>query len=98
MKQARLLDAYPDEDLTFKLGIDLDAYGFTMEDDVSKIYNRYFNRHQSPGEPYQISDAERTNVMRILKLDEKPKLFASKYDEFASKHNVREMDTESLKI
>ena len=98
MKQARLLEVYPDEDLTFQLGVDLDAYGFTMEDDVSTIFDRYFKRHQSPEEPYQIGNEERDKILKILKLDEKPALFASKYDKFASQNNVREMDTEILKI
>ena len=48
LKEAKLLDEiFPDEDLTFKLYGDLDAYGFDLEDTVSDIYCKYFNLHQN---------------------------------------------------
>ena len=37
-----MLHVFPDKDLTFKLGGDLDAYGFKMDDSVRDIFGKYF--------------------------------------------------------
>lgn len=42
LRQANLLELFPDADLTFDLGDDLDAYGFTINDKVTDIYHKYF--------------------------------------------------------
>lgn len=38
----------PDKDLTFELGDDLYAYGFSMNDRVSDIYEKYFKIQNIP--------------------------------------------------
>jgi dsRNA-specific ribonuclease len=45
LKQAGVLEMFPDADLTFELGEDLDAYGFDMDDSVEVIFQRYFKIH-----------------------------------------------------
>lgn len=46
-EQAKLLPVYNDVDYTFKLGPNLDAYGFDIEDSVSSIYRKYFAFHNA---------------------------------------------------
>jgi len=43
LREAGLLEMIPDEDLTFPLEQeDLDRYGFSLEDSVIDLYNKYF--------------------------------------------------------
>jgi len=37
---------FPDGDLTFELGKDLDSYNFNMEDLVESIFRKYFAIHE----------------------------------------------------
>ena len=50
-----MLHVFPDKDLTFKLGGDLDAYGFKMDDSVRDIFAKYFKLHTQIDSEYQIS-------------------------------------------
>lgn len=36
---------FPEGDLTFELGKDLDSYDFHMDDSVEAIFNKYFRIH-----------------------------------------------------
>ena len=58
LQQANLLSAFPDKDLTFQLGADLDAYQFTMNDSVRDIFAKYFQCHSQPGSAYFIPQNE----------------------------------------
>ena len=37
---------FPDKDLTFKLGDELDGYNFTLEDSIQDIFNKYYSVDQ----------------------------------------------------
>lgn len=51
LEQAHLLEMIPDKDLTFVLGDDIDAYGFSIDTDrVEDIFNKYFNVQPQPEE------------------------------------------------
>jgi dsRNA-specific ribonuclease len=45
LRQAGVLDLFPDSDLTFELAEDLDSYGFEMTDSVEDIFAKYFRVH-----------------------------------------------------
>jgi len=45
LEEAKILDHFPDKDLTFELGSDLDAYGFSIDDSVELIFQKYFFIH-----------------------------------------------------
>jgi len=45
LKQANIIELFPDMDLTFELGEDIDCYGLTMEDSVEDIFRKYFAIH-----------------------------------------------------
>ena len=45
LEEAKILDYFPDKDLTFELGSDLDAYGFSIDDSVELIFKKYFFIH-----------------------------------------------------
>ena len=55
LQQARLLEIFPDEELLLDLKLDLDSYGFQIEDSVSTVYKKYFNIQKSQDEQ-RISD------------------------------------------
>ena len=81
LEQAKLLQIYPDEDLTFNLcNSDLDSYGFKMTDSVEDVFTKYFDRHSSAHpcpDPYIISDTERERILSdMLRLDDEPAMFA----------------------
>ncbi len=42
MREAKLLENIPDENLTFILDDDLDGYDFMLQDRVTDIYQKYF--------------------------------------------------------
>ena len=91
MEQANLLSCYPDEHLIFELHENLDSYGFTMDDSVSQIFQKYFTKHISLG---LASQPEMDRVFGdVLKLDREPALFAQKLVEFQEERNLREMDS-----
>ena len=50
MEQANLLRHFPDKDLTFKLGTDLDRYNFTLSDTVEDIFNKYYQNDDIPAD------------------------------------------------
>jgi hypothetical protein len=50
LQQARLLEIFPDEELLLDLKLDLDSYGFQIEDSVSTVYKKYFNIQKSKDE------------------------------------------------
>lgn len=41
LKQARLLSIFPDEDLLFEMHDNLDDFGFTLDDTVTSMYQKY---------------------------------------------------------
>ena len=45
LEEAKILDYFPDKDLTFELSSDLDAYGFSINDSVELIFKKYFFIH-----------------------------------------------------
>ena len=45
LQQAHILEYFPDEDLTFELGADIDAYKFEINDTVEDIFGKYFHVH-----------------------------------------------------
>ena len=47
LKQARLLDIFPDKKLMFNLSDDLDIYRFSISDTVKEIYKKYFKVHNT---------------------------------------------------
>ena len=47
LKEAGVLEMFPDADLTFELGDDLDDYEFDINDSVENIYSKYFNVHNN---------------------------------------------------
>ena len=101
MEQAQLLQPiYPDEDLTFKLCSDLDSYGFQMEDSVTEIFNKYFQRHSQGHErqdPFIVTEAEKERVFRdVLKLEQQPALFAQAISQMTERENLKDYDTVSL--
>jgi len=51
-EQARLLSVYQNVDYTFKLGSDLDAYKFSIDDTVTDIYKKYFAYHRASENPH----------------------------------------------
>jgi hypothetical protein len=93
-EQARLLSAYKNEDYTFKLGSDLDAYGFAMNDTVSDIFKKYFTYHSLPENNHlAISDIHITRIYEdVLKLDKPAALFASRFDRSELKLNIDKID------
>ena len=42
MEQAKLMHYFPDKDLTFKLGGDLDCYNFTLNDTIQDMFEKYY--------------------------------------------------------
>jgi hypothetical protein len=42
MEQANLMRFFPDKDLTFKLGDELDCYNFTLTDTIQEIFQKYY--------------------------------------------------------
>ena len=42
MEQAKLMHYFPDKDLTFKLGNDLDCYNFTLNDTIQEMFQKYY--------------------------------------------------------
>ena len=100
MEQAQLLQIYPDEDLTFQLSANLDAYQFSMEDSVKDIFVKYFSRHSvdaEPREPFVVEERERDRVFRdVLKLDCQPPLFAEALVTLQQTTNLKELDTSTL--
>jgi hypothetical protein len=42
MEQAKLMHYFPDKDLTFKLGGDLDCYNFTLNDTIQEMFQKYY--------------------------------------------------------
>ena len=45
LQQAQILDLFPDKDLTFELGEDIDCYGLSINDTVESIFRKYFSIH-----------------------------------------------------
>lgn len=45
LRQAGVIDMFPDADLTFELAADLDSYNFSMDDAVEDIFAKYFIVH-----------------------------------------------------
>ena len=45
LRQAGVLELIPEGDLTFELHDQLDEYGFSMQDTVEDIFNKYFYIH-----------------------------------------------------
>lgn len=41
LKQARLLHIFPDKDLLFEMHDNLDDFGFTLDDTVTSLYEKY---------------------------------------------------------
>ena len=50
MEQANLMRYFPDQDLTFKLGEDLDDYNFTLHDTIQEIFQKYYSIDPIPQE------------------------------------------------
>ena len=68
LKQARLLsELFPDENLTFNIqDNDLDGFNFEIDDNVSKIYDKYFSyykrelaKNNAPFEDFQALEANK---------------------------------------
>ena len=45
LRQAHILEQFPDSDLTFDLLEDLDAYEFSMKDRVVDVFKKYLRHH-----------------------------------------------------
>jgi dsRNA-specific ribonuclease len=48
LKQARLLDIFPDKDLLFEMHDDLDAFQFSLKDNVDLLYKKYCEVQKVP--------------------------------------------------
>ncbi len=46
LREASILEFFPDKDLTFNLRDDLDDYGMHMGDRVQDIFDKYINLHK----------------------------------------------------
>lgn len=68
-----------------------------MSDSVGDIYAKYFQFHSKPGAAYQIPRDEQSHVYsNVLKLDEKPALFAQRLAQYAQEYNMKTLDTVTL--
>ena len=52
---------FPDTDLTFKLGSELDCYDFDLIDSVQDIFQKYYKIDQ-----HRISKQEQARVMNLI--------------------------------
>jgi len=73
LEQAGILELFPDKDLTFELGEDIDSYQMTMDDKVEDVFLKYFGVHT------HLSDSVR---LRALELIDKAKATGSLGDVF----------------
>ncbi len=75
---------FPEGDLTFELGKDLDSYDFHMDDSVEAIFNKYFRIHD------HLSPEVKAHVFSVIDANKPTGTLGEAFDDFVTE-DLRDM-------
>ena len=82
---------FPDKDLTFKLGPDLECYDFSLIDTVQDIFNKYYSNAK-----VNVPKEERERLLALIDNSKPVKSMCSVLDNIQGNCDLRDLSTADL--